>query len=86
MSSADIAIIGLSCRFPGDASSTEAFFDMLLKGRDAWSNVPSTRFNAKGFNHANRDRPGSLVSLRPLIEPLFACSDIYVRLPKGDTS
>ncbi|KAI0453135.1 hypothetical protein F5B21DRAFT_505692 [Xylaria acuta] len=62
MSSSDIAIIGLACRFPGEASSPAAFFEMLLQGKDAWSNVPPTRFNSHAFLHPNRERPGSLVA------------------------
>ncbi|KAI0550654.1 hypothetical protein F4679DRAFT_594564 [Xylaria curta] len=62
MSSSDIAIIGLACRFPGEARSPEAFFEMLLQGRDAWSKVPPTRFNSQAFLHPNREKPGSLVA------------------------
>ncbi|KAI1273287.1 hypothetical protein F5Y07DRAFT_391401 [Xylaria sp. FL0933] len=62
MSGSDIAIVGLACRFPGEARSPEAFYEMLLQGRDAWSEVPSTRFNSRAFLHPNRERPGSLVA------------------------
>ncbi|KAI0803650.1 hypothetical protein GGR55DRAFT_691660 [Xylaria sp. FL0064] len=62
MSGSDIAIIGLACRFPGEARSPEAFYEMLLQGRDAWSEVPSTRFNSRAFLHPNRERAGSLVA------------------------
>ncbi|KAI0199219.1 hypothetical protein F4808DRAFT_217616 [Astrocystis sublimbata] len=62
MSSSDIAVIGLACRFPGEGRSPAAFYEMLLQGRDAWSEVPSSRFNASGFSHPNRERPGSLVA------------------------
>jgi acyl transferase domain-containing protein len=57
----DIAIIGLGCRFPGDAVSPSAFFDMLLKGRDAWSVIPSDRFNVDAFYHPSPGRQGSTV-------------------------
>ncbi|KAI0879040.1 hypothetical protein GGS24DRAFT_486779 [Hypoxylon argillaceum] len=62
MSGSDIAIIGLACRFPGEARSPEAFFEMLLQGRDAWTDVPPTRFNSQAFLHPNRERPGTLVA------------------------
>lgn len=31
-----IAVIGYGIRFPGDATSPEAFYRMLSEGRDAW--------------------------------------------------
>lgn len=40
-----IAIIGLSCRFPGGANSPEAYWQLLREGRDAIQEVPSDRYN-----------------------------------------
>jgi acyl transferase domain-containing protein len=57
----DIAIIGLSCRFPGDAVSPGAFFDMLLRGRSAWSLTPKDRFDAEAFYHPSFARQGTCV-------------------------
>ncbi|OBT39594.1 Type I Iterative Polyketide synthase (PKS) [Pseudogymnoascus sp. WSF 3629] len=51
-----IAIIGISCKFAGDASSPNELWKMLVEGRDAWSEVPSSRFNLKGFFHPDPDR------------------------------
>ena len=39
----DIAIIGMSCRFPG-SESTEEFWDLLIKGGNAISEIPKERF------------------------------------------
>ncbi|MDI3287045.1 type I polyketide synthase [Polyangium sp. 15x6] len=41
-----IAIIGMACRFPGGASSLEAFWELLRTGRDAISEIPPTRWDA----------------------------------------
>lgn len=43
-----IAIIGMSVKFPQDATSPEAFWDMLEAGRSAASKVPVDRFNVDG--------------------------------------
>ncbi|CAN0316888.1 unnamed protein product, partial [Hapterophycus canaliculatus] len=38
-----LAVVGISCRFPGGCDSPEAFWDFLRKGVDATSGVPSDR-------------------------------------------
>lgn len=62
MTSGDIAIVGMACRFAGDSSSPEAFHEMLRKGQDAWSKAPSSRFKMENFNHPSTDRSGTMVS------------------------
>lgn len=47
-----IAIIGIGCRFPGDANDPESFWDVLSRGVDAVSEIPSTRWNVKEYYHA----------------------------------
>lgn len=51
-----IAVVGLACRFPGEADSPRGFWELLKNGRDAYS--PTTdRYNADAFHHpdaANR--------------------------------
>lgn len=54
-----IAIIGLSCKFAGDANSTEGFWKMITEGRNAWSEPPLSRWNAKGAYHADKDKLSS---------------------------
>ncbi|KAH6850667.1 hypothetical protein B0I37DRAFT_396989 [Chaetomium sp. MPI-CAGE-AT-0009] len=51
-----IAIIGLSCKFAGDAANPEKLWNMLAEGRDAWSEIPSSRFNAKGVYHPDAQK------------------------------
>lgn len=51
-----IAIIGLSCKFAGDASTPEKLWEMLAEGRDAWSEIPTSRFNVKGTYHPNNEK------------------------------
>jgi acyl transferase domain-containing protein len=44
-----IAIIGMGCRFPGDANSPEAFWKLLRDGVDAITEVPEDRWNLDNF-------------------------------------
>lgn len=47
---APIAIIGLACRFPGDAVNPSEFWELLKSGRDAFSSS-TDRYNADSFYH-----------------------------------
>ena len=55
-----IAVIGLSLRFPGDATSSQSFWRLLHEGRCALADVPADRFNVDAFYHPDGRRPGSL--------------------------
>ncbi|EKG15216.1 Beta-ketoacyl synthase [Macrophomina phaseolina MS6] len=55
----DIAIIGLACRFPGDADSPSKLWDMLVEGRSAWSEVPSSKWNHSAHYHPSAERAAS---------------------------
>ncbi|HEV7879595.1 polyketide synthase, partial [Bradyrhizobium sp.] len=55
-----IAIVGLGCRFPG-ASGPEAFWRLLLDGRDAIVEVPANRWNREALYHDDPvSAPGSI--------------------------
>ncbi|MFF1712014.1 type I polyketide synthase [Streptomyces sp. NPDC058268] len=50
-----IAVLGMACRFAGGADTPEAFWDLLLDGRDGISEVPQERwrvYEAAGPDHA----------------------------------
>ncbi|KAF2139471.1 uncharacterized protein K452DRAFT_232273 [Aplosporella prunicola CBS 121167] len=51
-----IAIVGLSCKFAGDASSPDKLWKLLEEGRSAWSEIPASRFNPKGTFHPNSEK------------------------------
>jgi phthiocerol/phenolphthiocerol synthesis type-I polyketide synthase E len=44
-----VAIVGIGCRFPGGADSVDAFWDLLVGGRDATCDVPADRWDMDRF-------------------------------------
>ncbi len=54
----DIAIIGMSCRFPG-AKDVNEFWENLLAGVDSVGEVPSDRWDVEAFYSPNRE-PGKM--------------------------
>ncbi|KAI1261599.1 polyketide synthase [Xylariaceae sp. FL1019] len=52
---APIAIIGMSCRLPGDANSVDELWELVSRCGQAWSPVPSNRFNESAFHHPSPD-------------------------------
>nr|A0A3G1DJH7.1 RecName: Full=Squalestatin tetraketide synthase; Short=SQTKS; AltName: Full=Highly reducing polyketide synthase 1; Short=HR-PKS 1; AltName: Full=Squalestatin S1 biosynthesis cluster protein pks1 [Phoma sp. MF5453]AMY15057.1 tetraketide synthase MF-SQTKS [Phoma sp. MF5453] len=54
-----IAIIGMSCRFPGNATSPEKLWELCAEGRSAWSKIPKSRFRQEGFYNPNAERVGT---------------------------
>ncbi|KAF2762994.1 hypothetical protein EJ05DRAFT_495835 [Pseudovirgaria hyperparasitica] len=55
-----IAVIGMSCIFPQDASSPEGFWKMLVEGRSARTKIPEDRFNSDAFYHSATGRAGTV--------------------------
>lgn len=54
-----VAIVGMACRFPDDATSPQAFYEMLASGRSAWGEVPKNRYNIDSYWHPNKERIGT---------------------------
>ena len=50
-----VAIVGVSCRFPGGAHDLARLWQILEEGRNVWSDVPSDRYNWKSFYHPSRE-------------------------------
>lgn len=53
-----LAIIGLATRFPQDASSTEQFWDFLLRGKSAHTELPNDRIGT-GHYHPDSEHGGT---------------------------
>ncbi|TVY76085.1 Highly reducing polyketide synthase, partial [Lachnellula suecica] len=50
-----IAVVGLSCRFPSEASNAESFWEFIKTGKSAYSDA-SKRWNVDAFHHTVRGR------------------------------
>lgn len=59
-----IAIVGWSTTFPGEATSSDAFWEMLCAGRTAHGLVPQDRFNRDAFYHPEKNHSGTVCSHR----------------------
>ncbi|WP_395746966.1 SDR family oxidoreductase [Prosthecobacter sp.] len=59
-----IAIIGMGCRFPGGVNDAESFWKLLIEGRDAVSEVPSSRWNVERFYDAEPGVVGKTIAKR----------------------
>ena len=53
-----IAIVGMACRFPGGASSPEAFWECLAEGRDLVGRIDERRWGTEYYYHPNPQTPG----------------------------
>ena len=53
-----IAIVGMGCRFPGEACSPEAFWELLANGIDGVCELPADRWDWRRFYDPNPDKPG----------------------------
>jgi malonyl CoA-acyl carrier protein transacylase len=62
-----IAIIGLSCRFPGNADDVQAFWQLLHNGVDAITEVPPVRWNSDEMD----TRYGGFLQQIDLFDPQF---------------
>ena len=58
-----IAIIGMSCRAPG-AKNSDELWDLIRAGKDAISDIPSSRWNAQEYYDPRPGTPGKAYTLR----------------------
>lgn len=57
-----IAVVGIGCRFPGEANDPQTFWELLYEGRDAIGAVPPDRWNQAYFYADDRVQAGALIS------------------------
>ncbi|KAH7303089.1 putative polyketide synthase [Stachybotrys elegans] len=54
-----IAIVGIGCRFPGDATSPSKLWHLLREPKDIAKRIPSDRFNLDRFYHPDGSHHGT---------------------------
>lgn len=57
-----IAIIGLGCRFPGGVNDPDSYWQLLVNGIDAITQVPVDRWDVEQYYHQDPDVPGKMYS------------------------
>jgi acyl transferase domain-containing protein len=57
-----IAIVGIGCRFPGGVIDVESYWDLLVEGRDAISEVPPDRWDADALYDPDWRTPGKMAT------------------------
>jgi acyl transferase domain-containing protein len=56
-----IAIVGIGCRFPGDVSGPQSFWNFLMAGTDAvGEEIAARRWDMHRYYHPDPTRPGKL--------------------------
>ncbi|KAL8828179.1 MAG: hypothetical protein Q9191_002743, partial [Dirinaria sp. TL-2023a] len=53
-----IAVVGLAGRFPGDATTPQALWEMCCNSKSAWSEIRKDRMNAAAYFHPNPSKSG----------------------------
>ncbi|MDZ8033648.1 SDR family NAD(P)-dependent oxidoreductase [Nostoc sp. DedSLP04] len=55
-----IAIVGMSCRFPGDATDPESFWQLLASGTNTRAEIPQNRWNVETYYDPTPGIPGKI--------------------------
>jgi acyl transferase domain-containing protein/NADPH:quinone reductase-like Zn-dependent oxidoreductase/acyl carrier protein len=61
---AEVAIVGIGCRFPGGIHSGPELWDFLMAKGDGMIEVPADRWNLDRFYHPDPDAPGRMYTRR----------------------
>lgn len=55
-----IAVIGFALKAPGDATTADAFWNMIVEGRSGATEFPSDRINIESFSQKGIHRSGDV--------------------------
>jgi acyl transferase domain-containing protein len=58
--SAPVAVIGMGCRFPGGIDGPDAYWHLLIEGREAIREVPADRWSSDAWFSPDPDAPGKM--------------------------
>jgi len=58
----DVAIVGISCRFPGGANSPEDYWNVLINGINGICDMPEDRWDVNNYYSADKEEPGKMYS------------------------
>ena len=57
-----IAIVGMGCRFPAGVNDSASYWQLLVNGIDAVTEIPLERWNIADYYHQDADVPGKMYS------------------------
>lgn len=57
-----LAIVGMSCRFPGGVSDPGSFWQLMINKRSGIIPVPNERWNRERWYHKNAEIPGKMIT------------------------
>src|ERR1700730_10447666 len=57
-----IAVVGIGCRFPGNVTGPESFWELLVNGDDAITEVPADRWDVDAFYDPDPSAPGRMTT------------------------
>jgi myxalamid-type polyketide synthase MxaE and MxaD len=82
-----IAIVGLGCRFPGGATSPEAFWEALRQGVDAVREVPADRWDADAYYDPEPGVPGkSYTKLGAFLDQVDRFDPAFFGIPEREAA
>jgi thioester reductase-like protein len=77
-----LAVIGVGCRFPGGVHDAESFWQLLIAGRSAITEVPADRWDATRYFDADPDAPGHTYTQHAgLLEDLTGFDTAFFGIP-----
>lgn len=55
-----VAVVGVGCRFPGDVHGLDSYWQLLVEGHDAITEVPDDRWDAERYYDPDWSTPGRM--------------------------